>query len=75
MSGSASLYVIPRCAIACLELTNGELVMPGLVPGIHVFAQECKKDVDDRDKPGQDGRVAYQNSRFASPGMTKIAIH
>jgi hypothetical protein len=49
--------------------------MPGLVPGIHVFAQECKKDVDDRDKPGQDGRVAYQNSRFASPGMTKIAIH
>jgi hypothetical protein len=27
-------------------------VMPGLVPGIHVFAE--KKDVDARDKPGHD---------------------
>jgi len=30
------------------------LVMPGLVPGIHVFAPTCKKDVDGRDKPGHD---------------------
>jgi hypothetical protein len=30
--------------------------MPGLVPGIHVFAPE-KKDVDGRDKPGHDGEV------------------
>src|SRR5262245_28708780 len=28
------------------------LVMPGLVPGIHVFA--TKQDVDGRDKPGHD---------------------
>ena len=28
--------------------------MPGLVPGIHVFAPS-KKDVDGRDKPGHDG--------------------
>jgi hypothetical protein len=28
--------------------------MPGLVPGIHVFAA-LKKDVDGRDKPGHDG--------------------
>jgi hypothetical protein len=27
--------------------------MPGLVPGIHVFAFQ-KKDVDGRDKPGHD---------------------
>jgi len=27
--------------------------MPGLVPGIHVFAA-AKKDVDSRDKPGHD---------------------
>jgi len=27
--------------------------MPGLVPGIHVFAA-AKKDVDGRDKPGHD---------------------
>jgi hypothetical protein len=28
--------------------------MPGLVPGIHVFAPTSKKDVDGRDKPGHD---------------------
>jgi hypothetical protein len=28
-----------------------KVVMPGLVPGIHVLS---KKDVDGRDKPGQD---------------------
>ena len=28
-------------------------VMPGLVPGIHVFTWQ--PDVDDRDKPGHDG--------------------
>jgi hypothetical protein len=29
--------------------------MPGLVPGIHVFAElAVKKDVDGRDKPGHD---------------------
>jgi hypothetical protein len=30
------------------------IVMPGLVPGIHVFAASIKKDVDGRDKPGHD---------------------
>jgi hypothetical protein len=28
--------------------------MPGLVPGIHVFA--AKEDVDGRDGPGHDGK-------------------
>jgi hypothetical protein len=31
-----------------------QLVMPGLVPGIHVFAEFGKKDVDGRAKPGHD---------------------
>jgi hypothetical protein len=32
---------------------ESEFVMPGLVPGIHVFL--CwKQDVDGRDKPGHD---------------------
>jgi hypothetical protein len=30
------------------------LVMPGLVPGIHVFLAVVLKDVDGRDKPGHD---------------------
>src|SRR5256885_11590108 len=29
-------------------------VMPGLVPGIHVFRNHSKKDVDGRDEPGHD---------------------
>jgi len=32
------------------------LVMPGLVPGIHVFDPAGKKDVDGRVKPGHDER-------------------
>jgi len=28
--------------------------MPGLVPGIHVFVAQRKKDVDGQDKPGHD---------------------
>jgi hypothetical protein len=31
-----------------------QFVMPGLVPGIHVFGAMCKEDVDGRDKPGHD---------------------
>jgi hypothetical protein len=30
------------------------LVMPGLVPGIHVLGRSSQKDVDGRDKPGHD---------------------
>jgi hypothetical protein len=30
--------------------------MPGVMPGIHVFAA-AKKDVDGRDKPGHDGVI------------------
>jgi hypothetical protein len=30
-----------------------KLVMPGPVPGIHVFLL-CRKDADGRDKPGHD---------------------
>src|SRR6187551_1695616 len=31
-----------------------KLVMPGLVPGIHVLASVKQDDVDGRDKPGHD---------------------
>jgi hypothetical protein len=34
---------------------TAEFVMPGLVPGIHVFGYKPEKDdVDGRDKPGHD---------------------
>ena len=33
-----------------------EVVMPGLVPGIHVFTSSSEEDVDGRDKPGHDER-------------------
>jgi hypothetical protein len=32
-------------------------VMPGLVPGIHVFLFAAKKGVDGRAKPGHDDRI------------------
>jgi hypothetical protein len=39
-----------------------KLVMPGLVPGIHVFIHLSRKDVDGRDKPGHDGkRVIFKS--------------
>jgi hypothetical protein len=36
-------------------MANIPHVMPGLVPGIHVFLGRCGKDGDGRDKPGHDG--------------------
>jgi hypothetical protein len=38
------------------------LVMPGLVPGIHVFSRPQKQDVDGRDEPGHDD-VSYSAAR------------
>ena len=37
--------------MVCLNVRG--FVMPGLVPGIHVFGA-AKQDVDGRDKPGHD---------------------
>jgi hypothetical protein len=42
--------------MALLPAVRPALVMPGLVPGIHVFLpQQQKQDVDGRDEPGHDG--------------------
>jgi phosphoribosylanthranilate isomerase len=43
-----------RAFIRAARATTG--VMPGLVPGIHVFRNSSKQDVDGRDKPGHDER-------------------
>ena len=36
---------------------SGTFVMPGLVPGIHVFVPSSEKNVDGRDKPGNDESI------------------
>jgi hypothetical protein len=36
-------------------VNGAKCVIPGLVPGIHVFDIEKSKDVDGRVKPGHDG--------------------
>jgi len=36
-------------------LADSRTVMPGLVPGIHVFLFPAEQDVDGRVKPGQNG--------------------
>ena len=38
--------------------------MPGLVPGIHVFYRPCDQDVDGRDKPGHDGKMAMHDIKW-----------
>ncbi len=50
--------------------------MPGLVPGIHVFARTSKKDVDGRDKPGHDddgGRHCEERKRRSNPSIRYAA--
>jgi hypothetical protein len=41
------------------------IVMPGLVPGIHVFTELTQEDVDGRDKPGHDERF-FVNAMFTT---------
>jgi hypothetical protein len=49
--------------------------MPGLVPGIQVFASSSKEDVDGRDKPGHDeeGRVGFVKTQRAA-GTVSISL-
>jgi hypothetical protein len=42
--------------VSCRIRVHPVFVMPGLVPGIHVFDLNPKEDVDGRDKPGHDER-------------------
>src|SRR5215813_984543 len=47
---------------------HSPLVMPGLVPGIHVLLSRWSKNVDGRDKPGHDARrQRCDDSRSALP--------
>ena len=50
------------------------LVMPGLIPGIHVFGASAKQDVDGRDKPGHDGVGRRRVIRFAAIAFAFIFI-
>jgi hypothetical protein len=38
-----------------LSYLSHKVVVPGLVPGIHVFGASRSEDVDGRDEPGHDG--------------------
>jgi hypothetical protein len=42
--------------VHCYDILIIEPVMPGLVPGIHVFLRFGRQDVDGRNKPGHDER-------------------
>jgi hypothetical protein len=53
-AGALTLKLIP------VGLTHYFSVMPGLVPGIHVFLCWGDKDVDGRDKPGHDAESCFQ---------------
>jgi hypothetical protein len=48
-------------------------VMPGLVPGIHVFP-DCNEDVDGRAKPGHDGNRDFRGGLLAQfPSLLNAA--
>jgi hypothetical protein len=47
------------------------LVMPGLVPGIHVFLFRRTEDVDGRDKPGHDNGKR-RNYSFSRHDMSEL---
>jgi amino acid adenylation domain-containing protein/non-ribosomal peptide synthase protein (TIGR01720 family) len=50
-------------------------VMPGLVPGIHVFAVGARgQDVDGRDKPGHDGRRGATAAGHAAAYITMLRL-
>ena len=56
---------------------DGLVVMPGLVPGIHVFIRDSKQDVDGRDELGHDGNtlpceIVYIN-RSTSGGIRGVS--
>src|SRR5215813_5484438 len=55
------------CDLAAQLTFNGtrlSVVMPGLVPGIHVLLHFFKKGVDGRDKPGHDVDRCVDHSKF-----------
>ena len=52
-----------------------KLVMPGLVPGIHVLFRLSRKDVDGRDKPGHDEkRTCFQAVREGLKMLTAFSV-
>jgi hypothetical protein len=56
-----SCFARPGMTVCGVKLKLYNIVMPGLVPGIHVFAElAVKKDVDGRDEPGHDGVSCYR---------------
>jgi len=49
---TAGLESGPKAGIG--DAAYSDIVMPGLVPGIHDWRRAAVKDVDGRDKPGHD---------------------
>ena len=47
-------------------------VMPGLVPGIHVFGSAAKEDVDGRDEPGHDDVSVERIPLDSSPLLIRL---
>ena len=48
--------------------------MAGLVPAIHVFGHDAKKDVDARDKRGHDGYTYVRGNKQSSDPHLEIAV-
>src|SRR4051812_26378578 len=65
---------VTRSGNSVINLPTSPLVMPGLVPGIHVLGP-ATKDVDGRDKPGHDAWNFQTATTRTAPSRRSEAIH
>jgi len=60
MAGFPVMFLRLRTGIAANALLqSAQFVMPGLVPGIHVFKRSLQQDVDGLNKSGHDANNKY----------------
>jgi hypothetical protein len=65
-AGARGIVARPQNLTQNAAKSVAKLVLPGLVPGIHVLVRLSKKDVDGRDKPGHDEKQLLR--RLTSAG-------
>src|ERR1043165_6302362 len=61
----------------CYSRSGSFFVMPGLVPGIHVFLAARCEDVDGGDKPGHDARLVNARLRLDVGDLVgqRVGVH
>jgi hypothetical protein len=72
----ATQHSFPAEALA--KAGSYSAVMPGLVPGIHVFLRLAREDADGRDEPGHDGDCLASRRlglEMAEHDVARLIVH